>query len=180
MAFTEEWFAQHQAKMARVHAGLGLVVPAVDREPTSCQRPLTGKADQVVKSLAGAAGGAHAPAIMQSEDDLQVQVAEFLELALPPPLQFLHIPNGGHRHPAVAAKLKAFGVKPGAADVLILGFHPFVWIELKTTKGRLTQEQKEWRDWCRSIGAPWFLCRSLEDVIEALQSLQIRLIARAA
>jgi len=81
----------------------------------------------------------------------------------------------------VAALLKAFGVKKGAADVLILGWPAsFIWIELKTATGTLTREQKDWRDWCRSIGAPWFLCRSLDDVIEALESLQIRLLARAS
>lgn len=37
------------------------------------------------------------------------------------------VPNGGHRHKAVAAKLKAEGVKPGVLDVFLMipagGFH---------------------------------------------------------
>jgi hypothetical protein len=54
-----------------------------------------------------------------------------------------------------------------------------VAIELKSATGSLSRPQRAWRDWCRAIGAPWFLCRSLDDVIEALESLQIRLRVRA-
>jgi len=114
----------------------------------------------------------------REEDALQQQVAAYLDRALPAPLKWLHIPNGGRRDPVVAAILKSFGTKPGAADVLILRPEGFIWIELKALKGVLSEEQKAWRDWCRSIGAPWFLCRSLEDVIEALVSEQITLKGR--
>jgi hypothetical protein len=107
-------------------------------------------------------------------------VAEYLDWALPGDFRWLHIPNGEKRDPIIAAILKRMGVKQGAADVLIL--RPvglFVWIELKSNTGSLSRPQREWRDWCRAIGAPWFLCRSLDDVIEALESLQISLRVKA-
>ncbi len=113
------------------------------------------------------------------EDDLQEAVAEFLDMALLPPARWLHIPNGGTRDTKEAARLKAMGVKAGAADVMVLtGAGRFIWIELKSATGRLRPEQAQWRDWCQTIGAPWFLCRSLADVIEALTSCQVRLKGR--
>ena len=63
------------------------------------------------------------------------------------------IPNGGHRHISVAAKLKAEGVKSGVPDIMLPvarhGFHG-LFIELKTPAengkraGRATKEQLQW------------------------------------
>jgi hypothetical protein len=114
-------------------------------------------------------------------------VASFLDWALVPPARWLHIPNGGKRDAREAARLKGMGVKAGAADVLILspswkrdGHWEFVWIELKSATGSLSRDQKDWRDWCRSIGAPWFLCRSRDDVIAACEDAGVPLKARAS
>lgn len=155
-AFDEAWLAQHQAKMARgVAASVRHALDTVPAPAPAAKKPRK-----------------------REEDALQQQVAAYLDWALPAPLKWLHIPNGGRRDAVTAAILKSFGVKPGAADVLILRPQGFIWIELKAPKGVLSEDQKAWRDWCRSIGAPWFVCRSLEDVIEALVSEQITLKGR--
>jgi len=153
--FDEAWLTTHQQRMAGLQGQA--VRHALDTVPAP--QPTSKKKKR-----------------SREEDDLQRQVASFLDWALPAEYRWLHVPNGGRRDRIAAAILKSFGVKPGAADVLI--FTPgqrFIWIELKAAKGVLSKDQKDWRDWCRSIGAPWFLCRSLDDVIEALESLQIRL-----
>lgn len=114
------------------------------------------------------------------EEELQKVVAEYLDYSLVPPARWLHIPNQrGTRAQFENELLKAMGVKAGAADVLV--FTPggrFIWIELKSETGRLSAEQQDWRDWAQTIGAPWFLCRSLADVIEALTSCQVGLKGR--
>ena len=60
------------------------------------------------------------------------------------------IPNGGHRFVAVAAKLKAEGVKAGVPDVFLpvpRGGKHGLWLELKRSKGgRLGEAQKAWAD----------------------------------
>lgn len=58
------------------------------------------------------------------------------------------IPNGGQRHKAVAAKLKAEGVKSGVPDLCLPVTQPDgfcgLFIELKSPKGRATAEQQQW------------------------------------
>jgi len=57
------------------------------------------------------------------------------------------IPNGGHRHKAVAAKLKASGVKAGLPDICLPiakdGFHG-LFVELKVGRNKTTPSQDEW------------------------------------
>jgi hypothetical protein len=65
-----------------------------------------------------------------------------------PELKMLYaIPNGGHRHKAVAGKLKAEGVKAGVWDVALdvgrNGFHG-LRIEMKFGYNKLTASQVEW------------------------------------
>jgi hypothetical protein len=66
------------------------------------------------------------------------------------------VPNGGGRHPAIAAKLKAEGVRPGVSDYLCLaksanGVYAGLALELKTATGAATKEQKEFLWACNAI-----------------------------
>lgn len=58
-----------------------------------------------------------------------------------------HIPNGGKRGKAEAARFKAAGVKAGVPDICLpvarRGFHA-LYIELKAMDGRPSLEQNEW------------------------------------
>jgi hypothetical protein len=183
--FSEDWYRDHQQRVAAMRARPRLV----DRDAAAVRLDVVGAPGQGRVNLETRVEAAPAPIEAKAEkkstrqrleDELQKQVAGFLDWALPAGFRWLHVPNGGRRDPVVAAILKGFGVKPGAADVLILTpAGRFVWIELKSPTGQLSSEQQDWRDWCRAIGAPWFLCRSLDDVVEALTSLQIRLRVRA-
>lgn len=56
------------------------------------------------------------------------------------------VPNGGARHPAVAAKLKKEGVKPGVPDVLwpvARGGYIGLAVEFKFGGGNPTKEQRD-------------------------------------
>lgn len=65
------------------------------------------------------------------------------------------VPNGGSRHPAVAGKLKAEGVKRGVSDICIpiarQGFHG-AFIEMKFGKNKLTPEQKAFHQFLQDGG----------------------------
>ena len=56
--------------------------------------------------------------IVPQEDEEQRALAEWLDLVVGVPGWF-HVPNGGLRHKAVAAQLKALGVKDGVLDIFI-------------------------------------------------------------
>lgn len=87
--------------------------------------------------------------LAKSGTELGIQSAFFCELrnyySQYPALKFaFHIPNGGERHVAVAARMKAAGTKKGVPDVFIpipSGIYGGMFIEFKTKKGRLSQEQ---------------------------------------
>ena len=89
------------------------------------------------------------------------------ELAL-----LLAIPNGGARHIAVAAKLKAEGVRAGVPDLFLpcprRGFNG-LWIELKTKTGRLSDSQKWWISELCKQGYFAVMCRGTEEAIEAIR-----------
>lgn len=71
------------------------------------------------------------------------------------------IPNGGARHPAVAAKLKAEGVKAGIPDICLpiarQGKHS-LYIELKHGKNRTTDMQERWLHGLREQGMACHVC----------------------
>lgn len=82
----------------------------------------------------------------------QKTLFEFLALieSQEPKLQYMfHVPNGGHRHPAVAAQMKSAGVKRGVPDILFpmcFGEYNGLAIELKAGINRTTKDQVVWLD----------------------------------
>ena len=76
-----------------------------------------------------------------------------------------HIPNGGSRGKAEAARFKAEGVKPGVPDLLLpvaRGTYHGLFIELKRQKGgRASGEQIDWiinlqrQGYCAAIARGW-------------------------
>ncbi|MFY2060267.1 VRR-NUC domain-containing protein [Achromobacter xylosoxidans] len=95
------------------------------------------------------------PAI--SEDVIQAQVISWAKRQVkvyPELTRLFHVPNGGQRHAAVAAKLQGQGVKPGVPDLCLpvprFGCHG-LWIEMKTQAGRVSPHQKDWIAFLRCV-----------------------------
>lgn len=81
------------------------------------------------------------------------------------------IPNGGHRHIAVAAKLKVTGAVKGVPDLHIPAWS--LWVEMKRAKGgSLSQEQKEIIAYLDGIGDKVIVGRGFEDAKQ--QILEIK------
>ena len=60
---------------------------------------------------------------------------------------FFHTPNEGKRSAQQASKLIALGLQPGVHDLcILLDGGVTVWVELKTTKGVVSQHQKNWHE----------------------------------
>lgn len=90
-----------------------------------------------------------------------------------PGLEFAFaVPNGSARHPAVAAKLKAEGVRKGVIDWLCpVRMHGFngVGIEFKAGKNKLTPEQKDFVDFLRSQQWLVEVCYSAGEAIATVE-----------
>lgn len=77
-----------------------------------------------------------------------------------------HSPNGGKRNAIEAAKFKAMGVRAGFPDLILCiarqGYHG-LFIELKTAKGRQSDNQKYYEYVLEEQGYRYEVVRSLED-----------------
>lgn len=101
-----------------------------------------------------------------------VKAVRLLEAKHPELRLLFAVPNGGDRHPAVAAKLKSEGVKAGVPDyVLPVARGPFhgLAIELKTATGSASREQKQWIADLRDQGYRAEVCRGWEQAFNLIK-----------
>ena len=111
----------------------------------------------------------HPPRKQPDDEEHRIQVACFNWFNVQyPKLRGLlyHVANGGWRNKVVAAKLKAGGVVPGVADLILDiargGYHG-LRIELKTAKGKQSPVQRDWQRLEEAHGYKYIICRSLEE-----------------
>ena len=98
-----------------------------------------------------------------TESAEQIAFVSWFESTFPTVLIFA-IPNGGFRHKATAARLKAEGLRKGVPDLYVPKWR--LWIEMKRTKGgSLSADQKNWRDYLIGIGDAWMCAKGAKDAI---------------
>jgi hypothetical protein len=99
-----------------------------------------------------------------SEDYEQMLFVQWFKRTYPT-IKFFSIPNGGHRHIAVAAKMKATGQSPGVPDLHIPAWN--LWIEFKRIKGgTVSPAQKDWISYLEGIGHTVIIGRGFENARE--------------
>lgn len=110
-----------------------------------------------------------------TEHDEQAALIEWAKFAEPhyPDLALLFaIPNGGARHPATGARMKAEGVKPGVPDLFLPAprrrYHG-LFIEMKKKGGRVSADQNAWLDNLNSRGYATAVCYGFEDARKILE-----------
>lgn len=115
-------------------------------------------------------------AVGMTEHEEQVALMRLVEMHKGrwPELGMLYaIPNGGDRHPAVAAKMKAEGVKKGVPDLCLClprgGYHG-LFIELKRQKGgQVSAEQKAWISALRGQGYRAEVCKGAAEAWDVIR-----------
>ena len=81
------------------------------------------------------------------------------------------IPNGGHRHIRVAAKMKAEGVKAGVPDLFLpvpRGDYHGLFIEMKFGKNKPTAHQRHWLEMLEWHGYKTAVCYWFLDARDVL------------
>lgn len=110
---------------------------------------------------------------IEPEQRLSIEVADWLRgMSLTGQLKavFFHVPNESKRHIITAMILKAMGMLSGVSDFIFLWNDGSGVIELKVGKGKETENQLLFFDWCDSLGVYRATCRSLEDVQRTLKT----------
>ena len=117
---------------------------------------------------------------MGPEAQLQESVAAYLRFALRPPTIWTAIAHGvwfgwdREKARTLGRRLYAAGLNKGWPDMLILHPGPIVLgLELKSQTGRLTPEQRDLMESFSTLGAHFTVCRSVEEVQDALESCRI-------
>lgn len=109
---------------------------------------------------------------LRGEDALAYEVATFLRaetiegklLAI-----WCHVPNEGLASRAMAALVRCLGLMPGWPDLVFLWRGGCLLIELKVGRNGLSEAQKGVREWAAIREVPFLICRSLDEVKEALR-----------
>ncbi len=102
----------------------------------------------------------------QEEHEIQKVIVNYLDLMHAP---YFAVPNGGQRHPGVARKLKAEGVKAGVADLFIMipnANWNGLFVEVKTATGTQSESQKGFEVKCKNWNYAYVLVRSIDDMIQ--------------
>ena len=111
---------------------------------------------------------------LESEEQAALfEWAQVMEGRLPELRLLYHVPNGGLRNKAVAARLTAQGVKAGVPDICLpvarKGYHG-LYIELKRRKGSKTTPEQDW--WIRGLaeaGNFCQICHGWESAVRAIE-----------
>jgi len=96
-----------------------------------------------------------------------------LQQGMYPELAYIFaVPNGGHRHKAVAARMKAEGAKAGVPDICFPvprgGYHG-LWMETKVGKNKTTASQEDWLEFLDRQGYAVAVCYGFDELVETTE-----------
>lgn len=109
--------------------------------------------------------------------ELSEQIALFewasTRLTVMPELAYMFaVPNGGKRAKKTAADLQRSGLKSGVPDLCLpvarQGRHG-LWVELKISTGRVTENQSRWLAWLEGQGYRADVCRSWQKAAAIIE-----------
>lgn len=106
--------------------------------------------------------------VPQSEASIQLAFRKQAKW-LCPKVAIVAIPNAGKRTVWAAQQLKRDGMATGFPDLMCLFDGRTAFIEFKTPKGRLSDNQAEWLDRLTAMGFPCTVARSPQQALDWLR-----------
>ena len=108
------------------------------------------------------------------EFQTQITLIQRLGYMAMPDCVYFHIPNGELRDKSAAAKLKAMGTLAGVLDLQFLYQGPtgrlcVLFLELKTRKGTLTDQQSEFMRRVARLGCATETAHSIDEAVAILE-----------
>lgn len=113
------------------------------------------------------------------EQEMHKAVVAHLNVRSEPDVFYFHPANGGKRTTFEARLFKALGVIAGVPDLIFLKRGRMYALELKATKGRLTQSQEDAIGAMRRCGACVEVAHSLDEALITLEYWNILKRSRA-
>lgn len=113
---------------------------------------------------------------INQEDQMCIEFAQHLRVHTLDgrlPFTWFHIPNQfGFSRPIFGVKQGWMGRIPGAADFCFVGKDNSFFIEFKAPKGRQSEEQKIFEDWCKENKVHYFIVRSAEEGLNVVNKMK--------
>jgi hypothetical protein len=106
-----------------------------------------------------------------AEQQALFQWVEYNTVKYPQLKLLFAIPNGGKRDKREAARLKREGTRAGVPDVCLpipKGNYCGLWVEMKSGKGKLSDNQKKWKEQLESWGHKVAVCYGWEEAKECI------------
>jgi len=104
----------------------------------------------------------------REEEGIQRQIIAWCGFCLRRDVLIFSVPNESKRPPSQAATLKAMGLRPGAADLVMVHDGRCYFIECKANDGDQSKAQQAFEHDARLAGSSYRIVRSLAQFIEAL------------
>lgn len=107
----------------------------------------------------------------REEQEILIRWARLAAQKDPRLARLFHVPNGGWRHPATAARMKRAGVMPGVPDLLMpVPSREYVGmaIEMKSRDGKVSPDQRDWLNYLESVGWCVVVCYSFKEAREEI------------
>jgi len=119
---------------------------------------------------------------MKPETEIQIHIcSSFSVLSQSYNFMFFSVPNegflfgaatGGVMSPRDHARLmvlKKMGLTQGVADLVIIKDGKAYFMEVKAEKGKQSEAQIIFADWCKATSTPYMVVRSVNEAIDALK-----------
>ncbi len=109
--------------------------------------------------------------IEDNEQMILIRWAQFESGKHPELSMLFHVPNGGKRNKAEAARFKAMGVQAGVPDLFLpvpRGKFHGLFIEMKAPRGRTSDAQNIWIERLKKSGYAVEVCYGFEQAQQAL------------